>query len=120
MFFPIHFYLSVVFKTEVAAVCVISSVNLVGKIQGLPVTSCLGGSGGCLEYWRTLIQHALNCPRDICSPASYALARSTGYPKGDLPTALVVVRHETRAWCCAFSFPFLISLKTQLPCPAAT
>lgn len=119
MFFPINFHLSVVSKTKVAAVCVISTVNLAGKIHGMPVAVLMAleaaWSIGGLSF-----SMLLNCPRGICTPTSHSLARSIGYPKGDLPTALVVVRCETRAWSCAFSFPFLISLKTQLPCPAAS
>ena len=35
--FPVRSHLSVVFKAKAAALCVIPTVNLAGRIQGMPV-----------------------------------------------------------------------------------
>lgn len=55
--------------------------------------------------------------KGCCSPCR-ALARSIGYPKGDLPVALVSVRWETRPWCCAGSANSPSQTALRHPCPA--
>lgn len=121
--FPVRYHLSVVFKTKVAAGCVISNCYSCREDSG---NACCcryrSGSAGCWEAWGVGVlcfSTVLNSPRDVCPPPSHALARSVDYPKGDLPAALVS-GDRTPVLCCAFSFPFLNSLKTQLPCPAAS
>jgi len=78
------------------------------------------GSAGCVEYWRALTQHASELFKGHLLSSLPCSGQDHRSSKGRSSSSSGVgqVGAKTLVLCWAFSFPFLNSLKTQLPWPA--